>query len=66
MMAFNCFTDIISCWFVRHRIQMPAVIRECFQQRRAAQYLMVCAVFGGLSYTLSSAILCYICVFLPF
>lgn len=65
-MAFNCFTDVVSCWFVRLRIRMPAVIRECFQQRRAAQYLMVHAVFGGLSHTLSSAILCYICVFLPF
>lgn len=35
MMVFNCFTDTVSSWFVRHSMQMPDVIRECFQQQCA-------------------------------
>lgn len=54
MMVFNCFTDIVSSWFVGHTIQMPDVIRECFQQGRAE--FMLCTQWyvqflGGVSHS---------------
>lgn len=67
MIVFNCFPGMVSSWFVRPRMQLPDLIRECFQQqcaefRLSAQWYM--QVFG-LSHTLSSTSVLHLC-FLAF